>query len=944
MDYKKTLNLPKTDFPMKADLAKREPAILKFWREKDIYSLSIRDSERQPFILHDGPPYANGDIHLGTALNKILKDFVVRYKSMRGNWAPFVPGWDCHGQPIEHQVEKLLSGQKMSKVEFRKRCRDYALKFVKRQSEQFQRLGVGGNFEKPYLTLDYSYEATVVRTFGQLYTAGLIYQGRKPVHWCYTDRTALAEAEIEYVDEESPSIYVRFPLKSGFKPLADFKEPKSIVIWTTTPWTLPANVAVAVHPGEQYSAVKTLTADGEGEILIIASRLVPVVSEEANLKKHTVVKTFKGEDLKGLRLKHPLMDWDSVVVTAEYVTLEQGTGCVHIAPGHGQEDYLIGQKEHLPMPMPVDDEGMFTKEAGKWGGKHVREANPLIIKDLKERGLLLHEGKIIHSYPHCWRCKNPVIFRATSQWFVSMKKNDLRKRALKAIKEVTWFPAISNRRITAMVSERPDWCISRQRSWGVPLPIFYCLECDEPLITDETLKVVEDLFSRQGSDSWFSMEASDILPPGVKCASCGGTKFRKGDDILDVWFESGTSQAAVLKIREDQKWPADLYMEGSDQHRGWFQLSLLVSVGAENKAPYRGVLTHGFTVDELGRKMSKSLGNVVDPLEVIDKSGADILRWWVASRDFSADFAVSQEILDRIAEAYRRIRNTARFILGNIGDFDYKRDAPPYGELEEIDRWALLRLHQLIGEVTRNYDHYQFHLVFHNIYSFCVIDLSAFYLDVLKDRLYISGSTSRERRSAQAVLSEIISALTRLIAPILSFTAEEIWQFLPENMRQSLGVQLAGWPETKREYIEKDLEDKWTRLLKIRDEALKALEIARTDKSIGNSLEAKVEVYSKDKLYDFLKGNESLLASLLIVSQVEVAELPEGLAGESYKSESIKDLAFVVRKASGEKCERCWNYSVRLGTDPNHPSLCPRCTGVIHQYFSKEDMGSGLAF
>jgi isoleucyl-tRNA synthetase len=795
---------------------------------------------------------------------------------------------------------------------------------------------VRGNFEKPYLTLDYVYEATVVRTFARLYKAGLIYQGRKPVHWCYTDRTALAEAEIEYVDEESPAIYVRFPLKSEFNHLADFKEPKSIVIWTTTPWTLPANVAVAVHPKEQYSAVKIRPA-GEhkgGEILIMASRLVPVVTEEANLKEYSVVKTFEGEDLKGLRLKHPLMNWHSAVVTAEYVTLEQGTGCVHIAPGHGQEDYLIGQREHLPMPMPVDDEGVFTKEAGKWGGKHVREANSMIIKDLRDGGLLLGEGKIIHSYPHCWRCKNPVIFRATSQWFVSMEKNDLRKRALRAIKEVAWFPAISARRITAMVAERPDWCISRQRSWGVPLPIFYCLECDEPLITDETLKEIEELFGHKGSDSWFDMEASEILPAGIKCASCGGDKFRKGDDILDVWFESGTSHAAVLRTREDQKWPADLYMEGSDQHRGWFQLSLLVSVGTEDRAPYGGVLTHGFTVDELGRKMSKSLGNVVDPLEVIEKSGADILRWWVASRDFASDFAVSQEILDRIAEAYRRIRNTARFLLGNINDFDYKREAVPYSKLEEIDRWALMRLHQLIEEVTRHYDTYQFHLVFHNIYNFCVIDLSAFYLDVLKDRLYISGSTSRERLSAQTVLSEILSVLTSLISPILSFTAEEIWQFLPENMRDSVSVQVAGWPATKKEYIDRDLEAKWDRLLMVRDEALKALEVARTNKLIGNSLEAKVEIYSKDKLYDFLKGNESLLPSLLIVSQVEVGELSERLPKEGYQSEVIKNLAFVVRRASGEKCERCWNYSANLGTDANHPTLCPRCTGVIHQYFS----------
>lgn len=912
-DYKKTLNLPQTEFPMKADLTRREPDILKFWDAKDIYSLSIQTDEDKPFILHDGPPYANGDIHLGHTLNKVLKDIVVKYKSMRGFWAPFVPGWDCHGQPIDHEVEKLLKGRKVEATVFRKKCREYALKYVKRQADQFRRLGIRGNYQRPYLTLDYDYEATVIRTFATLYKNGLIYQGLKPVHWCYTDKTALAEAEIEYADHETPSIYVRFPLKDKIKSLETFEETKSMVIWTTTPWTLPANVAVAVHPDEEYSAVKA----GE-EILIMASRLVPVVAEDAKLERYEVIKAFQGKNLKGLKLAHPLMKWDSVVVTAQYVTLEQGTGCVHIAPGHGQEDYQVGLEHSLPTPMPVDDDGIFTAEAGKWAGRHVMEANSAIVEDLSKRGFLLSSGTILHSYPHCWRCKNPVVFRATRQWFVSMEKAGLRKKALEAIGEVKWIPPTGEHRIRAMVEERPDWCISRQRVWGVPLPIFYCVSCDEPLINEATLKAVEDIFAKEGSDAWFLRKSAEILPAGQVCSKCGGKEFRKGKDILDVWFESGTSHAAVLKAREDQRWPADLYLEGSDQHRGWFQLSLLVSVGIGDRAPYKAVLTHGFLVDGQGRKMSKSLGNVIDPLDVIEESGADILRLWVASGDYSSpDVAISTEILERVAEAYRRIRNTVRFLLGNLSDFDFNSEGVSYEQMEEIDKWALLRLHKLIDKVTRDYNRHLFHLVVRHIHNFCVVDMSTFYLDVLKDRLYTAGANSRARRSAQTVLREILLSLVRMIAPILSFTAEEVWQFLPGSSDRAVSVELAGWPETNKRYLDKALEEKWDRLIKVRDGALKALEEARASKLIGTSLEAKVEVYTSGKLYDFLVDNRELLPTLFIVSQVEVSEKPK------------VDLAIKVAKASGEKCERCWNFSQRVGKDREHPALCPRCLKVI---------------
>lgn len=925
MEYKKTLNLPETAFPMKANLAQRELEILDFWESNGIYESTIKDKSREPFILHDGPPYANGDIHLGHTLNKILKDIVVKYKTMRGRWAPFVPGWDCHGQPIDHQVEKLLKGKDVSVVDFRKRCREYALTYVKRQTDEFRRLGVRGNFKKPYLTLDQEYEATIVKTFAALYKRGLIYQGLKPVYWCHHDQTALAEAEIEYADESSPSIYVKFPVTSGLRQIKGFEGKVSIVIWTTTPWTLPANVAVAVHPNEEYSVIKT----GQ-EALVLASRLVPIVVEELGIKDHEILAKFAGEDLAGIKMKHPILDKESVVVTAGYVTLDQGTGCVHIAPGHGEEDYLVGLEHDLPIVMPVDDQGKFTEEAGIFRGLLIWDANPKIVEHLQKTGVLLKAGEVVHSYPHCWRCKNPVIFRATRQWFVSLDKGHLRKNALEAIRKVDWIPKKGEKRITAMVEERPDWCISRQRLWGVPLPIFYCRNCQESMVNDETLKQVEELFRREGSDAWFAKKSEEILTGDFKCGKCGGSAFTNGTDILDVWFESGTSHAAVLKTRDDQRWPADLYLEGSDQHRGWFQLSLLVSVGLGDGAPFKSVLTHGFLVDGEGRKMSKSLGNVVDPMDVVKKSGADILRWWVASGDYSSPaVAVSEEILDRIAESYRRIRNTVRFLLGNLSEFDPKTHSVPYEKMVEIDRWALLRTHRLLEDVTRDYDRYLFYQVYRRIYNFCVVDLSSFYLDVQKDCLYTALPDSLERRSAQTALFEILLILIRITAPIMSFTAEEVWRFMPEAFKDAVSVETTAWPQVNRKYLDQVLETKWDELLAVREEVLRSLEAARMAKMIGNALEAKVEVYTKGHVFQLLDENRNILPTLFIVSQVDLNRLNEKSPEGAEKSEQITDLYTRVSAATGKKCDRCWNFRPGVGENSEHPTLCSRCANIV---------------
>jgi isoleucyl-tRNA synthetase len=928
-DYKTTLNLPQTDFPMKANLPQREPDTIKLWGDIDLYA-AIRERSRgkQKFILHDGPPYANGNIHAGTAMNKILKDIIVKHKTMSGFDSPYVPGWDCHGQPIEYNVEKQLGkeAKSISQVEFRKLCHDYALRFVDVQREQFMRLGVSGDWFSPYLTLNHKYEATNVRMFGELYKRGLIYKRRKPIHWCIEDQTALAEAEIEYREETSPSIYVKFPLKSEFGPLKDFGEQKYIVIWTTTPWTLPANVAVAVHPDATYMAIKT-----SGEILVVAEARVADVIREVGISEYEVLASFKGTEMEFLKCEHPLYpEKESVVVLADYVGLDTGTGAVHTAPGHGQEDYMTGLKYDLPAPMPVNATGHFTKEAGRFAGMYIIDANKAIIEFLRDKNLLLYSSEVAHAYPCCWRCKNPVIFRATEQWFISMDIDNLRTEALDSISQVRWIPDWSIRRIIGMVETRPDWCISRQRSWGVPIPVFYCGDCQEDVVTDETISAVVDLFMVEGADAWFAKSAEEILPEGFTCPKCGGEFLTKETDILDVWFESGVSHEAVLKTRDELSWPADLYTEGSDQHRGWFQASLMTSVGVHGKAPYESVLTHGFVVDSEGRKMSKSLGNVVNPLDVIAKSGADILRLWVASSDYSVDVAISPDILKHVGEAYRRIRNTFRFIIGNLYDFKPGLDNVAYDKLQELDKWMLHEMTGLLESVTASYEDYRFHAVYHAVYNFFTNELSSLYLDILKDRLYASAANSVERRAAQTVLFELLVTFTRMLAPILAFTSEELWSYIPEKVKKEKSVHLSDWPVPNKEFVNPEISLTWNKIFKVRGEVSRALEEARNAKKIGNSLEAKVELYTDGSTQELLDKYQDMLAQLFIVSSVGIYPFFEA-PDDAFKSDTILNLAIKILAAPGAKCERCWRYEETVGGVPEHPGLCARCASVLVQ-------------
>jgi len=926
MSYKETLNLPSTDFPMKGNLAKREPEIQKYWHEIGLYRRILENAQGRPyFILHDGPPYANGDIHVGTAYNKIIKDIIIKYKTMRGYKSPYVPGWDCHGQPIEHEVEKSLGGKgDIGRVELRRKCREYAMKFVERQAEQFQRLGVLGEFDNPYLTLDRAYEATNIEVFAELYRKGLIYRGRKPIHWCTSCVTALAEAEIEYEDKESHSIYVRFPLSDEFPPLTQSGKPVSVLIWTTTPWTLPANVAIALHPQVDYTGVDT----GE-EYLIMARPLVESVMEQLEMSGFSITETFRGSEMEGLTCRHPWFDWGSVIVLADYVTLDQGTGCVHTAPGHGQEDYLTGLEYDLPSPMPVDDLGYFTSEAGPFAGMSLEEANPKIIEDLAQSGLLVSSSTVTHQYPHCWRCKRPVVFRATPQWFIALDakvaERTLREAACKTMQEVDWIPDWTVNRIGSMVENRPDWCISRQRAWGVPLPILYCSNCDRELVTPESLEAIRSMIEREGADAWFIRDSGDILPHGTSCTHCGSKSFVKEKDILDVWFESGVSHLAVLRERDELRWPADLYIEGSDQHRGWFQSSLLVSVGFSGKPPYRAVLTHGFTVDGEGRKMSKSLGNAIDPREVYSRSGAEILRLWTATTDYSSDMPISQEILNRVTEAYRRIRNTVRFLLGNTFDFDPLEHSVPGAEMEEIDRWILSRLQNLVRKMTGLMDSYLFHQAVQALHLFCTIEISSLYLDILKDRLYTFPADSPARRSAQTALHEILLTLTGLMAPVLAHTAEETWLSIPEGMRPTESVHLTSWPRVEEALLEPELEQKWGRLLEIREDVNRKIEDARQENVLGTSLEALVRIFADGASLSLLREMEAQLPMVFIVSQVEVSDLAE-FRGERLDS---GDIEVEVERASGEKCERCWNYSQTVGKDVDNAHVCERCVSAL---------------
>ena len=913
-DYNSTLNLPKTDFPMRAGLPKSEPVTLKNWEEEKIYENLMEINEGKPlFVLHDGPPYANGNIHLGTALNKILKDFIVRYKNMSGFKAPYVPGWDTHGLPTELKARKKAgvgSSADISELELRKMCQEFVEGYIDDQRNQFKRLGVIGEWDNPYITLTHDFEAEQIRIFAEMACKGYIYKGLKPVYWCPECKTALAEAEIEYAEDPCHSIYVKFNVTDDLGKFSAMGiDPKKVyfVIWTTTTWTLPGNVAICVGPSFDYAVIKY----GD-EYYVMAEELYKSAMEDAEKTDYEVVATIKGSELEYMKTAHPFMDRESVVIVGDHVTLESGTGCVHTAPGHGVEDYDVCRNyPEIPIIVPVDENGVLTEEAGMFAGLKTADANKPIAEHLEKIGALFALKKIIHQYPHCWRCKNPVLFRATDQWFCSV--DDFKDDAVKAIDEVEWIPGWGKDRITSMVRERKDWCISRQRKWGVPIPIFYCEECGEPLIDKEAMLAVADLFGKEGSNAWFTLTAEEILPKGKKCSKCGCTSFTKEKDIMDVWFDSGSSHAAVLKNRPYLKWPADLYLEGADQYRGWFQSSLLTSVATMGTAPYKAVLTHGWVVDGKGRVMHKSLGNGIDPQEVIDQYGADVLRLWVASSDYHADIRISPDILKQLSEAYRKIRNTARYILGNLNGFNPDENMVSLDELMPIDKWALAKLNILIDKVKEAYDKYEFHIVYHAIHNFCVVDMSNFYLDVLKDRLYTEKSDSKARRAAQTSIYIILNAMTRMIAPILAYTSDEIWKYMPHSSSEKAEhVIYNEMPEKVDITIDDDFMAFWDEIHELRDDVKKSLETFIKDKTIKSSLEAKVTLAASGDKLAFLKKAENELATAFIVSEVEIVE-------------NSSELEIKIEKAEGEKCERCWVISKTVGENSEHPTLCSRC-------------------
>lgn len=912
MDYKLTLNLPHTDFPMRANLPQREPEIMRFWDEIELYEQLKEQNRNKPkFILHDGPPYANGDIHLGHTLNKILKDIIIKYKTMSGYNAPYIPGWDTHGLPIEQQTIRFLGVDRhqIDILEFRHLCKEYALKYVGIQREQFKRLGVLGDWDNPYLTLNPSYEAIQIGIFGEMAKRGFIYKGLKPVYWCIDCETALAEAEVEYGEKESPSIYVLFRVKDS-KRLFPYDSKTYVMIWTTTPWTLPGNTAISVHPDFVY----VLAQIGDKKIIVAEELLSQVVTLKKD-KSVRIIGRWKGQQLEGIRCIHPFYDRDSLVIAGEHVTLEQGTGAVHTAPAHGIEDFEVCQKCGIPVISLVDGKGVFTCEAGPFAGELIWDANSKVIEELYNKHLLYYENKIVHQYPHCWRCKNPVIFRATEQWFASI--DGFREKALEAIEKVQWIPAWGKERIRNMVAERGDWCISRQRVWGVPIPIFYCNNCEKPIINDETVSWLQKLFHVHGSDVWFERSVEALLPTDFCCPFCGGHSFRKETDTMDVWFDSGSSHAAVLKQRPELKWPADLYLEGSDQHRGWFNSSLCTSVATQGSAPYLAVLTHGFVVDEEGRKMSKSIGNVIDPQDLIKKFGADVLRLWVSSADYRSDVAVSQNIINQLTDTYRKIRNTFRFMLGNLYDFDPNKDAVAYEALTLLDRWILLKLHRLIQKITKAYDNYEFHVIYHAVSNFCIVDLSSFYLDVTKDTLYCAFPSSKERRSIQTVLYETTRTLAGLLAPILSFTTEEVWGNLTGAREQHQSVHLAPFPSVNESYLDPILEEKWEVIMNLRNEISKVLENARREKVIGPSTEAFISIYPKDKKMEMLlREIEEELSMLLIVSGCKIYSYEEEVPVDAVDLGTVK---IEVEKATGQKCIRCWLYHDSVGTFVEHP-------------------------
>lgn len=930
MDYKKTLNLPRTAFPMKANLPQREPEMLKRWQDEGLYQqLREQADGRQKYILHDGPPYANGNIHMGTAFNKVLKDIIVKSRQMSGLDAVYVPGWDCHGLPIEHEVDKKLGGKKaqMNQLSVRKACRAYAEKFIDIQRKEFVRLGVLGDWYNPYLTMSYDYEAITAAELAKFYELGGVYHSKKPIYWCNSCQTALAEAEVEYADHSSPSIYVAFPvtddLSGKYPELAG--KPVHLVIWTTTPWTIPANMAVAANPELDYVAV-----EHQGKVYILAERLAAINMEAFGFEGWTKLTNIDPHYIEGLKAKHPLYDRESVGVLADYVTLEAGTGLVHTAPGHGREDYETGLKYGLEVYSPLNDQGRFTDEVEFFAGHEVFEANDLVVAKLKEAGALLGTEKISHSYPHCWRCKSPVIFRATAQWFISMEENQLRERTLEAIQnKVRFVPRWGRERIYGMIENRPDWCISRQRAWGVPIIVFQCASCGEYVLTPEMAAKVVAAFREEGADAWFAHSSQELLGDLAVCPICGHTELNKEKDILDVWFDSGTSQAAVLEPNPSLTWPADMYLEGSDQHRGWFHSSLLCAMGTKGEPPYRMVLTHGFVVDGDGRKMSKSLGNVIPPQKVIDQYGAEILRLWVASEDYTDDIRISPEILKQLAEAYRRIRNTMRFMMGNLDDFDPATDQVALSDMGEMDRLMLHRLQDLISRCLMGYEEFNFHTVFHGLHNFCVVDLSGFYLDVTKDRLYTSAPAGPERRAAQTVVYRLLDAMVRLSAPIMSFTAEEAWEYVPGAKAKHHSVHMAELPTPDQGLMDAELAQRWKRLLLLRSEVNKALDIARKDKLVGNSLQAVLSVSADADTLEFLGQNAEAFAEITMISELKL--LDAAPRNPTLVSEEVPGLVILVEPTEAEKCPRCWMHSKSVGSDSEHPELCARCASVVRE-------------
>ena len=937
MDYSKTLHLPQTDFPMRGNLPKKEPDFIKFWQDIDLYHKRLAKRDGAPkFVLHDGPPYANGKIHIGHAMNKTIKDIIVKYKAMRGCEANYVPGWDTHGLPIEYAVLKDSGEDRatMTPLELRRKCLAYAKKWIEIQKTDFIRLGVIGDWDHPYVTYDPKLEAHELEVFGKMADKGYIYKGKKAVYWCPHCETALAEAEIEYKDRKSPSIYVKFPAMDvkGLGPDGVDASKLFAVIWTTTPWTIPANLAICVNPKFTYVWVHNLDAD---EYYLMNKELAPKALEECKVEHWE----FTGREMTGAEwelatFRHPLIDRPSYVLEGNHVTLDAGTGCVHTAPGHGVDDFEVVQKYnnegrlHLDALCPVDAKGHMTGEAcdPDLTGLSVWDAEVKEIVKLAHAGMLLGKKNIHHQYAHCWRCKNPIIYRATDQWFASI--NSYRQEALDAVDATTFYPAWGHDRLYNMIRDRQDWCISRQRSWGVPIPAFYCDDCGKYIINDDTVKHVMDIVEKEGTDAWWARTTEELLPDGYKCPFCGGTHFHKETDIMDVWFDSGSTWNGVLRQREGMDYPCEMYLEGADQHRGWFHSSLLTSVAVNGCAPYKSVLTHGFTMDEEGRKMSKSVGNVVAPQEIIDKYGADVLRLWISSVDYQGDVRLGNKIIKGMSDVYRKIRNTFRYLLGNLSDFNPATDSVPYDQMEDFDKWALLRMERVRNEVTEAMDEYQFHVMYHAVHNFCTVDLSAIYLDVLKDRLYTETADSRLRRSAQTAMYEILTTLVRLMAPVISFTAEEVWQALPKGVEREESVHLADWPEAKPQYLDEALEARWEKRLALRSVITKALENARVAKEIGHALDADVTVYADGESYAELAAMKDFLADFCIVSTVTLVEgadkAPEG--AQASEDGTVK---VAVAPSTREKCERCWKHDPTVGSDPAHPHVCARCARVL---------------